>query len=152
MSEEILNDHNIEEAKPLESVEMHPITGKVAKVISNREVALNIGKTGGVREGMLFDIVVPGSLEITDPETGELLGTVRPGSKARVRVFSVNDRFSLATTYRTTGFGGISLRGDLPFARQVETLKTRDTLHEAFTERAGYVTAGDPVVQVIDGT
>ena len=72
MSEEILSDQNIEEAKPPEPAEMHPITGKVAKVISNREVALNIGKTGGVREGMLFDIVVPGSLEITDPETGEL--------------------------------------------------------------------------------
>lgn len=152
MSEKTLSDQNISESQPKAAAEIDPIRGKVAKVISSREVALNIGKTSDVQEGMLFDIVVPSTLEITDPETGEVLGTVQPRAKARVRVFSVSDRFSLATTYRTESFGGIQLRGDLAFGRRVETLKTRDTLDEAFTDQGSYVTAGDRVVQVIDGT
>ena len=151
MSEEILSAQNICDGQPDEPAEINPIRGQVAKVISNREVALNIGKNRDVQEGMLFDIVVPGTLEITDPETGEVLGTVRPGRKARVRVFSVSEKFSLATTYRTESIGGIRLRGDLAFGRRIEEFKTRDTLNEAFTDRAAYVTAGDPVVQVIEG-
>lgn len=151
MSEEILSAQNTCDGQPDEPVEINPIRGQVARVISNREVALNIGKNREVQEGMLFDIVVPGTLEITDPETGEVLGTVRPGRKARVRVFSVSEKFSLAATYRTESIGGIRLRGDLAFGRRIEEFKTRDTLHEAFTDRASYVTAGDPVVQVIEG-
>ena len=111
---------------------------------------MNIGGNSDVQEGMLFDIVVPETLEITDPETGEVLGAIQPKAKARVRVFSVSDKFSLATTYRTESIGNIRLRGDLPFGIRVETLKTRDTLHEAFTEQASYVSAGDAVIQVID--
>ena len=150
MSEKTLNGQGISETGAEMTDGIEPIYGKVARVISNRAVALNVGASNGVQEGMLFDIVVPSTLEISDPETGEVLGTVQPGAKARVKVYRVNEKFSLASTYRTESIGSLRLRGDLPFGMRVETLNTRDTLHEAFTERGSYVTAGDSVVQVID--
>ncbi len=152
MSEEILSEQNFCDGQPKQPAEIDPIRGKVARVISNRTVALNIGENHDVQEGMLFDILVPGTLEIADPETGEVLGIVRPGTKARIRVLSVREKFSLAATYRTESIGGIRLRGDLAFGRRTEEFKTRDTLHEGFADQASYVTAGDPVVQVIEGT
>ena len=44
MAEKTLSDQNISESQPKAAAEIDPIRGKVAKVISNREVALNIGK------------------------------------------------------------------------------------------------------------
>ena len=153
MSEKILNDQGMSDELDT-TARAEPISGKVAKVISVRRVALNIGKSSGVEAGMLFDIVAPGNLEIQDPETGEMLGTIRPGAKARVRVFSVSEKFSLASTYRIEAIGGLQLRGDLGLGslRKIETFRTRDPLDSAFSEEGAYVAQGDTVVQVIDGT
>ncbi len=153
MSGKILNDQGISNGELGMTAQVEPIRGKVAKVISVRQVALNIGKASGVEAGMLFDIVAPASLEIQDPETGEMLGAIQPGAKARVRVFSVSEKFSLASTYRTEAVGGLRLRGDLRLGplRKVETFRTRDPLDEAFSEEGAYVAQGDAVMQVIDG-
>ena len=152
MSEKTLNGQGTSGTDSDMTARTEPIRGKVAKVISTRVVALNIGTNSGVQEGMLFDIVVAGTLEITDPETGEVLGTVQPSAKARVKVYRVNKKISLASTYRTESIGGLRLRGDHAFGIRVETLHTRDTLHEAFSERTSYVIAGDAVVQVIESS
>ncbi len=135
------------------ATQIEPIRGKIAKVISSREVALNIGKDCNVQVGMLFDIVVPGNLEIRDPETLEVLGSVQPRSKARVKVVSVEDKFAVAATYRKEYVGGpYRLLGDVRLGGDVriETLRTREALDEAFSEKERYVATGDPVVQVID--
>lgn len=129
-----------------------PIRGKIAQVISSREVALNIGKNRNVQVGMIFDIVVPGNLEIRDPETREVLGSVQPKAKARVKVVSVADKFAVAVTYRTESVNPLRLRGDIAYAFGIrtETLNTRETLNDNFSQEGGYVAIGDPVVQVID--
>ena len=137
-----------------------PIRGKVAKVLSHREVVLNIGKAHNVEIGMVFDILYRGYDEITDPDTGEVLGGVdRP--KARVKVVTANPNLSIATTYRTErvnvgGFGGLGvrLRGDLnlptlpKWETRVETFETDEAPHEGWDEHERFVSAGDPVVQV----
>ena len=138
-----------------------PIRGKVAKVLSRREVVLNVGKAHNVEVEMVFDILFQGYDKITDPDTGEVLGGVeRP--KARVKVVTANEKLSIATTYRTerVNVGGsgelrIRLRGDLAlpalprWETRVETFDTDEAPHEGWNEHDRLVSAGDPVVQVI---
>ena len=137
-----------------------PISGKVAKVFSDREVALNIGREQNVEVGMLFDIMVPGDLEIMDPDTGKPLGTItRPKAKARIKVSNVEDKFCIAHTYRMerVNVGGSDslpkLRGDLDLPRwetRVECIKTYEISRDGLTESERYVATGDPVQQVMD--
>lgn len=158
MSEKILIDQKISEGDNEGTAQTKAIRGKVAKVLSDREIALNIGKAHNVVEGMIFDIIPSGAqdFEIQDPDTGEMLGIVRPKAKARVKVVSVNDKFSLAATYRLEVVEHFRLRGDLlPFTatagRRVESFKTREASQTTLEQQATYVASGDVVVQVIGG-
>jgi len=49
------------------------IAGKVAKVVSETTVVINVGAKDGVKDGMRFVIVAEGD-EVKDPDTGESLG------------------------------------------------------------------------------
>jgi len=51
-----------------------PIEGKVAKILSDQTMILNIGRAAGVAQGMIFCIFAPVE-DVTDPETGESLGS-----------------------------------------------------------------------------
>ena len=66
------------------------ITGKVAAVIDDTTLVLNIGLREGVREGMVFSIVAEYD-QIQDPDTGESLGKWEM-VKARVVVTHVQER------------------------------------------------------------
>ena len=50
-----------------------PIEGRVAKILDERTIVLNIGRTQGVTPGMIFCIYAPVE-EVKDPSTGESLG------------------------------------------------------------------------------
>ncbi len=96
-----------------------PIRGKVAHILNTREIAINVGTENGVTVGMYFDVMDAHYENITDPDTNEVLGSLeRP--KVRVKIIHVQEKLSLATTYRkervnTGGTGrGIPLG---PFAR-----------------------------------
>ncbi len=142
------------------------IRGKIAKILSTREVALNIGKEDGVKPGMLFEILYATGLGIEDPDTGEDLGSVNV-PKARVKVTQVYDKLSVASTYRTksVNVGGVgvdtnsyrTLTAKLfqppKWKRRYETLKTKESFEhsaEDLDEEDSYVIIGDPVVQVLD--
>ena len=138
-----------------------PIHGKVARVLTTREVALNRGSTDGVRSGMVFKILTPKGAEIEDPDTGEVIGSVEL-EKARVRVTSVQDRVSVASTFRThrvnVGGSGIALSG-IALSRmftppkwetRIETLIADENATEDLPEEESFVRTGDPVVQVLD--
>lgn len=136
-----------------------PITGKVAKVLNSREVALNIGSDDGVEEGMKFEILEAKGENIRDPDTGEVLGSLdRP--KVRVQVVSVKSRLSVARTYRKSkvnvGGQGPAIpnlsKALLPPQWKVkyETLKTDERTWEDLDETESFVKSGDPVVQVAD--
>ena len=139
------------------AIRTEPIRGKIAKILTSREVALNIGKIQGVETGMLFDILF--EVGVTDPDTGEELGPVEL-PKTRVKITSVSDKVSVASTYRTmrvnvggTGTTFSALFQPPKWETRRETLRVRESFEEwgdQMDEENSYVTIGDPVVQVLD--
>lgn len=137
-----------------------PIRGKVAQALNSREIAINVGSAGGVVVGMYFDVLEPE--KIRDPDTREVLGSIdRP--KVRVRVTHVQERLSVATTYRKdrVNIGGVSTswpdlgnfsRALLPpkWITEYETLKTEERTWVDLDEEESYVNSGDLVIQVIE--
>ncbi len=137
------------------------ISGKVAQILNSRELVLNVGADAGVTLGMSFDVLDTKGEEIEDPDTGEVLGSLRR-SKVRVEVSRVEDRMSVARTYRKSR---INVGGNMPeithFSRaflppkwitKYETLKTDEKTWEQLEERESYVNTGDPVIQVLPDT
>jgi len=134
-----------------------PIQGKVARILNSRELAINIGSDDGVQVGMYFDVLDPKGENITDPDTGEVLGSVmRP--KIRVKVTKTLERLSIASTYKKKvvniggrGFGIASFAEALmpaSYVNQFESLKTTEKTWEDLDESESFVKTGDPVVQV----
>ena len=129
------------------------IRGKVAKVLNTREVALNVGKTHRVDVGMQFDVLASSADEITDPDTGEVIGAVnRP--KVRVQVTVVGQRFAVARTFRTreVNIGGSisipALMAPEHWNTQEETISTDEETWDDLGPDHRYVKTGDIVVQV----
>ena len=76
------------------------LQGRVAEILNEREVVINIGANNGVQPGMKFAILGEQPHVIVDPQTQEELGQVdRP--KARVKVSQVHEKFAVARTYET---------------------------------------------------
>lgn len=135
------------------------IRGKVARVLNSREIALSVGSSDGVVVGMYFDVMDPKGEDITDPDTGKVLGSIeRP--KVRVQITKVQEKLSVASTYRKTkknvggsmsDFGSLS-RVLMPpkWVTKYETLKTEEKTWEDLDEEQSYVKIGDPIVQVIE--
>lgn len=71
------------------------IKGKIAKIVDEYSVILNIGSNHGVLPKMIFDIYDLGD-EIKDPDTGESLGKWEI-VKGRVMVKHVQEKLSFAT-------------------------------------------------------
>lgn len=137
------------------------IRGKVARVLNSRELAINLGSENGVELGMLFDVLDPKGEDITDPDTGEVLGSVdRP--KVRVKVINVQEKLCIASTYKSKKINVGGMGRDLGFGRMAdilrppeyvvkyETLKTTEKTWEDLDEQQSFVKIGDPVVSVVD--
>lgn len=73
-----------------------PITGHVARILSDDELILNVGREHGVKEGMEF-VIFSESDPVFDPQTGEDLGPLEI-VKGRVKVFHVQERISRTRT------------------------------------------------------
>ena len=71
------------------------LTGKVADILGDYELAINLGRNSDVKPGV--DFAVLGAKQITDPDTGKKLGTYKY-DKVKVRVIQVEDNYSVATT------------------------------------------------------
>jgi hypothetical protein len=74
------------------------LVGKVADILGEYELAINIGKNSGVKQGMEFAVL--GKKLITDPDSHKTLGTYNY-DKIRVRVTQVEDNYSVASTKST---------------------------------------------------
>lgn len=70
------------------------ITGRVAAILSPRDLVMNIGADAGVEVGMIFD-VLDEAVVITDPDTSEQLGIIQQ-KKTIVEVTSVERKFAVA--------------------------------------------------------
>lgn len=84
-----------------------PIEGRVARLVTDEELILNIGGRDGVTVDMDFVIVDPRTQDISDPITGEGLGSISR-HKATVRVYRVTERLALARNVKRHGISAIS--------------------------------------------
>ncbi|MEK3955409.1 hypothetical protein [Psychrobacillus sp. FSL K6-1464] len=49
---------------------------KVIKIISDKEIVLNVGKDKGVKVGDIFEVIAKEGDRVYDPDTNEFLGTL----------------------------------------------------------------------------
>ena len=82
------------------------ITGKIAKILNDRELVLSIGKEAGVKDGMRFKVMDKPAV-VKDPDTGAELGVIAR-DKVKVKIVEVRPKMSIARTYETyqTNVGG----------------------------------------------
>ena len=121
------------------------IRGHVAQIIDDRTLVINRGSEHGVRIGMRFAVLNPKGAEITDPETGESIGSVDI-DKVIVKVVRVESRLAVARTFQKFATGFTTLFGNM----RTETLRIETaTYKQDLDEKDSYVKIGDPVVQVI---
>lgn len=131
-----------------------PITGQVAGIINERELAINIGSKNGVVGGMKFSVMAKEPLEVYDPLTGEKLGII-DREKVRVMAGEVKEKFSICKTFRkwtTAASPFVTVSGIFagPSVRH-ETLKVDDlSLPPPLSEEESYVKIGDRVIQVFE--
>lgn len=68
------------------------IKGKVARVLSDKEIAINIGFIYGVSNGDIYDLV--NIMEIQDPDSSVILGEFNY-TKVSLKVDKVYEKFSI---------------------------------------------------------
>jgi hypothetical protein len=69
------------------------IEGKVANILDEYSIVINVGRNNGVTEGMTFAVFVQSSDEIKDPDSGEILGTLE-NVKDYVYAAHIQDKFA----------------------------------------------------------
>lgn len=131
-----------------------PIEAKVAEIISTRSLVLNVGRAQGVSEGMVFAILNRKGEHIIDPDTKADLGSLRL-PKVRVRIALVQEKFSVARTYRTLGTGVSITNFTIPSiflgGTRTETLRATDsTAEEDLDESGSFVKVGDPAIEIFE--
>ena len=126
------------------------IRGKVARVLNSRELAINKGTDDGVAVGMRFAVIDPSGLNITDPDTGHILGSVAR-VKARVEIVSVQPRLAVGRTYDMregrTGIADVSGLF-LSTPRRAVTLSVADAPYRPLDEKDSIVKTGDPAEEM----
>ena len=128
------------------------LRGKVAQILSARDLALNIGYEHGVSSGMVFAILNQKGASIKDPDTGNELGSVSL-PKVYVRAYMVDRKLTLARTYRTVRRGGGLGLPNIFTTPELATETLRVAEHseaEELDEKDSIVKIGDPAVQVIN--
>ncbi len=70
------------------------ITGRVAKILNEFQLVLNVGEKQGVKKGMMFVVYEEGE-EIKDPKTGESLGKLEI-VKGEIEISHVQETLCLA--------------------------------------------------------
>lgn len=136
-----------------------PIEGKVARILSTRELVINKGASDGVKLGMRFAILDTTGEGIMDPDTREILGSIRR-TKVEVEITQLDSRLAVARTFhhRTVnvgGTGGMSGVGALAgmftppkYVTRYDTFKLSDAKWEPLSEKDSVVEVGDPVVEI----
>lgn len=69
------------------------IEGKVAKILDESNLIINVGGSQGIQPGMRLIVFAPGD-EVTDPDTGESLGTWE-AVKGEIVANHVQERISI---------------------------------------------------------
>lgn len=127
-----------------------PLSGKVAQVLNDRELVINIGRNQGVTSGMKFAVLAEAPIEIHDPDTHGLIGIIdRP--KVKVVAKSIEENFTICSTYEVRVVGN-SLFDIMQPRREIpETLSADDNSRpKPLSLDESYVKIGDVVRQIGD--
>ncbi len=127
------------------------ISGQVAQIVSDREIILNRGSQEGVKIGMHFKVLDPKTIDIEDPVSHEILGSISR-IKIVVRAVDVADHITIARTFRSkevnVGGNGVNVLGNLftppRVVEQVETLKRDGRYGAPIGLEDSVVGIGDP--------
>ena len=144
---------------------MSRIKGKVAKVLTERDLVINKGDADGVEVGMRFKVLNKNGTDIRDPDNpSHIIGTVEM-TKVVVKVVSVQEHLAVARTFKSIdvppsgALGNVAATYGSVFGtlgstggRRVETLRSSEkTAAQEMDEKDSYIRIGDPVVQVVAG-
>jgi hypothetical protein len=141
------------------------LQGRVAQILNERELVINIGQEKGVKIGMKFAVLAETPIEIHDPETGDVLD-VLDREKVRVEAAEVRPKITVCRTYVTRVIpGGTLYSGGLisgmtamsealsPPRKVVETLRAKDkSLPPPLSPEESYVKINDRVIQIKEET
>lgn len=127
------------------------IRGKVAAILSKREIIMTIGSAHGVEIGMKFVVLNSSGIDVRDPDTGETLESIEV-PKTVVKVVRVSEKVSVGRTFRTIPgrlgiFGSASTFTGTPSRVETLDVQTSSTLKHELSEEDSYVKSGDLVVQ-----
>ena len=128
------------------------IRGKVAAILTKRELILNIGSADAVTLGMKFVILNSKGIDVRDPDSGEVLGSVEV-PKTVVKVVRVDDEhLSVARTFRKiAGSPGLlsSMTNIAGTPTRIETLdiESGSSLKAELSLEDSYIQPGDIAVQ-----
>lgn len=114
------------------------LDAKVARVLSETAIAINVGDEAGVSSGNT--VIVWRSVDVADPDTGDVLGTVRL-QNLRLEVYEVQQLFSLARV-ESSGFN--------PLASMFKPSKVIASSDRALDQERVQLAVGDAVTVVID--
>jgi len=127
------------------------IKGKVAEIIDNRTLALNVGSSNNVEPDMIFQILDGTGKIIKDPETGNQLGSLKL-PKIQVKVTYVDINFSIAETfhYKTVNIGGVNAFGNISdfmsppkYVKKYDTFEIEEELKKEIDKEKSTVKIGD---------
>lgn len=130
------------------------VSGKVARLVSDREVVLNRGSLDGVEEGMYFKVLDAKLVDITDPDSGAVIGSLSR-IKIVLQAADVADHITVAKTFRSEE---VNIGGDLrtslgamfsppKYVSRVETLRRGENDAAPIGETESIVSVGDPFEQ-----
>lgn len=125
------------------------IEGKVARILTDRRLVINRGRADGVQVGMKFAILSTVGVDVRDPDSGEVLGSMDV-ARTVVKVVAVDERLSTARTFRTLRTSGIF--GSLAAGESMreETLRTDEaTAEREIRETESKIKIGDVAVEVL---
>ena len=127
------------------------IEGKVAGLLTKRELLINRGRDDGVEIGMRFAILNQRGIDVKDPDTGKLLGSAEV-AKTIVKIVRIDaEHLSTGRTFRKTPERAGPLASFAALSgtpSRVETLEIQGaSLKEELDPKESYVKIGDVVVE-----
>ena len=134
-------------------------TGKVAEIIDNRTLAINLGSKEGVKIGMIFQIFAKSGKSIKDPDSREELGTIKI-PKIRVKVTYADELYSLAETFlfKEVNEGGINVFNPSKifatprYVKEYETFDIEQSVKREIDKEKSIIKVGDIAELITDKT
>ena len=83
------------------------LEGKVAQILSERELVINKGSADGVSEGAKFAVLAATPIEVRDPDTDQVLDRI-DREKVRVRATEVREKVTICVAYEKLDLDALS--------------------------------------------